>query len=82
MYICGQNMIDMYTTVKKNNVELEIEFDYQPYEPETFAYPGCAESVEITTVILNGTDITEFILEFGDIEEFERLVLLTKNQDL
>lgn len=61
----------MNTTIEKNNVELEIEFDYQPFEPET----GCPESVEITAVIFNGTDITDFILEFGDIEEIEKLVL-------
>lgn len=70
----------MYTKVKKNNVELDIEFDYQPYEPATNEYPGCDESVEITAVIFNGTDITDFIFEFGDIEEFEKLVLKSKNQ--
>lgn len=70
----------MKTTVKKNNVELEIEFYYQPYEPATNEYPGCSESVEITSVVFDGTDITDFVWEFGDIEEIETLVLKQKNQ--
>lgn len=70
----------MKTKVKKNKVELEIEFYYQPYEPATREYPGCDESVEVTSVIFNGTDIMDFILEFGDIEEIEALVLKSKKQ--
>lgn len=70
----------MKTIVKKNNIELDVEFDYQPYEPSTYEYPGCAESVEITAVFFNGTDITDIILEFGDIEEIEKLVLNSKNK--
>lgn len=66
----------MYTKVKKNNVELDIEFDYQPFEPET----GCMESVEITAVLYKGTDILDIILEFGDIEKIENLILKSKNQ--
>lgn len=72
----------MKTTVKRNNVELEIEFDYQPYEPATRECPGCDESVEITSVIFNGTDIMDFIWEFGDIEEIETLVLKQKTNKL
>lgn len=70
----------MNTTVKKHNVELEVEFYHQPYEPSTFDYPGCAESVEITAVFYKGTDITEVIMEFGDIEKIEKLVLNSKNK--
>lgn len=70
----------MNIIVKKNNVELEVEFEYQPYEPATMEYPGCGESVEITAVIFKGTDITDFIWEFGDIEEIETLVLKQKTQ--
>lgn len=70
----------MYIKVKKNNVELEVEFDFQPYEPSTSEYPGCPEEIVITSVVLDGTDITDFIWEFMDIEEIEKLVLKQKNQ--
>ena len=70
----------MNIIVKKNNVELEVEFDFQPYEPSTSEYPGCPEEIMITSVIFNGTDITDFIWEFGDIEEIETLVLESKKQ--
>lgn len=58
--------------------EVDVEFDYQPYEPATWSewsggYPGCEESVEVTEIrrrdnnseifLLDDTELDEFILE-------------------
>ena len=40
----------------------DFEYDYQPEEEVTRTYPGCAESVTITSVKLHGEDITEAML--------------------
>ena len=31
-------------------IEVEIDFDYQPFEWATLEYPGCSESIEINEV--------------------------------
>lgn len=60
----------MQTTVerKAGEIELNIEFDYQPVEyselPHT-AYPGCDEEVEITRV----TNKVGTIIELSTAEE-------------
>ena len=40
-------------------VEVECHMYYQPYEKQTFDYPGCAEEYYIEEVFLNGEDITD-----------------------
>lgn len=52
----------MYTTYIENvdeEIEIEIEFDYQPYEPMTRHYPGCNEDIEFCgfTVVDTGAEI-------------------------
>jgi hypothetical protein len=37
--------------------EIEVEFDYQPYEAPTREYPGASESVEICEVTKDGKEI-------------------------
>ena len=53
--------------------EIEVDFDYQPYERATLYYPGCSESVEINEVriietgseicLLDETEMNERILD-------------------
>ena len=39
--------------------DIELEFDYQPYEDATRTYPGCDASATLCGVWRNGEDITE-----------------------
>ncbi len=53
-----------------NEFEIEVDYDYQPYEQMTQHYPGCSESVEINEVrIVNGSEICLMKNEEGLIEE-------------
>lgn len=42
-------------------VAVKVDFDYQPGEPETLEYPGCAESVELCSVIMINDDKFELL---------------------
>ena len=54
-------------------VELEIEFDYQPEEKQTWDYPGCGESFEITSIKINDIDVMELLEE--QIESIEEALV-------
>ena len=49
-------------------LDLKIEFDYEPEEPQTRDYPGCPDSIEVTEV---WAAIPEELFELllGDLEE-------------
>jgi hypothetical protein len=53
--------------------QFEYKLDYQPAEPRTLEYPGCAEEFEIYNITLNGIDASE-LLE-NQIEEFEEFII-------
>lgn len=56
--------------INYRGVELNVEYDYQPYEPMEPNYPGCEEYVEVTKVLSkSGDDITELFDDFYDLEE-------------
>ena len=65
----------MEKTINYRGLELEVEFDYQPEEPEVryypdgSGYPGSAEEITVSKVSLNGTDITELFDNFTELEE-------------
>lgn len=63
-------------TIQVNDLELDVEFDYQPYEPPERGpeaqYPGCQESFDITAVWVNGRNIIE-ICDLREVEERLRL---------
>lgn len=66
------------TTIENCDIEIDIgiEFDYQPYEPMERHYPGCPESVEINYVSLldeNGKEVSEICLL--NESEFEETIL-------
>lgn len=73
----------MKATIIIEEVELEIEFDYQPEEKEVryysdgSGYPGCPESIEINYIGHKGEDIYELLTKetLGRIEDkvFEHL---------
>ncbi len=38
-------------------LEIEVDYDYQPSEKATNTYPGCNSSVELNAVVVRGIDI-------------------------
>ena len=38
-------------------IEIEVDYDYQPHEDSTRHYPGCSEEVDITEVTVKGSEI-------------------------
>ena len=50
----------------EDEIEIEIFFDYQPYESMTRHYPGCSESVDICEVLIADTNIELCLLK--DVE--------------
>ena len=54
----------MFTTHIENvdeEFEIEVSYDYQPYEDMTRHYPGCSESVDIYDVrIVPTNEMTDF----------------------
>ena len=47
------------TTIENagEEIDIQIEFDYQPYEPMTRHYPGCSEVVDFCGFTNNGAEI-------------------------
>lgn len=62
-----------YETVKVNGIELDVEFDYYPFERQTLEHPGSDEEIEIVEVMIseNHTDIYHLLSEevLGEIHE-------------
>lgn len=56
-------------------IEAEVEFDYEPYEPRTWEEPGCPERVDICNIkAFGGVDITH-LFSPRDLREFETRIL-------
>ena len=47
------------TTYIADDIPVEVEFDYQPYEKMTDTYPGCFELVTVENVFLGGDENKE-----------------------
>ena len=72
----------MELTINYRGIEIDVEFDYQPFEPaETGAeaqYPGCSEAIEgINEISHKGTCFLEFFED--DHERIEELLLESIN---
>ena len=63
-------------TISYDGHKLDVYYDYQPEEKEVryysdgSGYPGCAESIDINSVELNGRDVTKFV----DLKKVEELL--------
>lgn len=57
----------------KAHIELEVEIDYDtsPAEPQTLNYPGCDAELTIISVLAEGKEILD-ALTLGEIESLER----------
>jgi len=69
-------------TINYKGVDFDVEFDYQPYEPDVFylsngdpGYPGCPEYVELSDISYKGVDFWD-ILE-DKLDEIEEIILKT-----
>jgi len=59
-------------TGRERNIDLLVEFDYQPAEPQELNYPGCEEKIELTHIkthegiyfdLLNSKEVDDLELE-------------------
>ncbi len=42
-------------------IEVDIDFDYQPPDAQTRDYPGCEGGVELTSALHNGVEIIDML---------------------
>lgn len=47
----------MNTAITNIEIEIEVNFDYQPYERPTRHYPGCSEQVCINSISIHGVEV-------------------------
>lgn len=60
----------MKTTINYKGFDLDIEYEYQAEERQTYDYPGCSESACIENVYLNDVDIFDLVEDqLDDIEK-------------
>jgi hypothetical protein len=66
-------------TINYKGFEFNFDYNYEPYEQQTYEYPGSPAQFEIYNITLNGIDASD-LLE-NQIEEFEECVIdnLTNN---
>ncbi len=53
----------MNITLEIDDMVLDVEWNHQPYEPETLEYPGCNEDVCINGAFVNGVDVFKSLPE-------------------
>ena len=60
-----------WTHMEIGNLEVEVEvfYDFNPKERQTDTYPGCDAEVVISTVELDGQEITSTDVQFATLEE-------------
>jgi hypothetical protein len=66
-------------TINYKGFEFNFDYNYEPYEQQTYEYPGSPAQWEIYNITLNGIDASD-LLE-NQIEEFDEYVIdnLTNN---
>ena len=66
-------------TINYKGFEFNFDYNYEPYEQQTYEYPGSPAQFEIYNITLNGIDASD-LLE-NQIEEFDEYVIdnLTNN---
>lgn len=61
------------STINYKGFDFDFEYNYEPYEQQTYEYPGSPAEWEIYNITLNGIDASE-LLE-NQIEEFDEYVI-------
>ncbi len=49
--------------IEVDDMVLDVEWNYRPYEPETLTCPGCHESMEVDGAYVDGVDIFKTLPE-------------------
>ena len=79
------NVKIMESVIEYKGVEFDVEFDYQPYEPEVTyysdgsGYPGCAEQVEVYKIEHEETCFMEFFE--NDMQIIEEIIIEKLSQE-
>lgn len=71
-------------TVEFWGVEFDVEFDYQPAEPETRTEPVCSEDIDLCSITIenkgNKVDIMELLDQYA-IDKICELVWESRNDN-
>lgn len=68
----------MFTTDIDNGydeVEIEIDYDYEPFEPKTRHYPGCSENIIIIEIRMTENNSEIFIIDKKVTDLLEEQIL-------
>ena len=49
--------------IEVDDMVLDVEYQYQPYEPETLEYPGALECITVDGAYVDGVDIFKTLPE-------------------
>lgn len=49
--------------IEVDDMVLDVEYQYQPYEPETLEYPGALECITVDGAYVGGIDIFKALPE-------------------
>lgn len=49
--------------IEVDDYVLDVEWNHQPFEPETLTYPGCPESITVDGAYVDGVDIFKTLSE-------------------
>jgi hypothetical protein len=49
--------------IEVDDMVLDVEWNHQPFEPETLTYPGCLESITVDGAYVDGVDIFKTLPE-------------------
>lgn len=66
--------------VNIQGLQFEVEYDYQPYEPQEQHYPGAAEEVVLTAIYIDGQDVIEILNDYW-INRLEEQILERINEN-
>ena len=71
----------MKTTIEHKTVVLEIDYNYQPQEPQTEFYPGCDEEITYNTINYKGVNVWEIYHHNDILKEISDLILEQREDD-
>lgn len=49
--------------IEVDDMVLDVEYQYQPYEPETLEYPGALECITVDGAYVDGVDVFKSLPE-------------------
>jgi len=61
-------------------LDVEVNYDFQPFEPQTNTYPGCRAEIEYMSVWVGDTEITA-ILDKAKLNELMQKCLEAEVKD-